>query len=111
LFLGGEWLTGVANGHLTWGTALFAYATFCFYEMVETFLAAAPFPGKQAIPRWLDRWTLVLLGVLPLRIRPVLVQAAKLGIMQHDGGAYRFFHPMLTAHLAESDLYGEEPDQ
>ena len=111
LFLCTAWVTGVVNGHLTWGTGLFAYSTFCLYFIVEEYLASAPYPGKQAIPHWLDRWTLVLLGVLPLRIRPVLGQAAKLGIMQHDGGAYRFFHPMLTAHLAETDAYGEGSDR
>jgi hypothetical protein len=111
LFLCVAWVTGIIDGHLTWGTGLFAYSTFCLYAIVEIYLSPAPSPGKQPIPHWLDRWTLVLLGVFPLQIRPVLVQAAKLGIMQHDGGAYRFFHPMLTAHLAETDSYGERSDR
>jgi hypothetical protein len=111
LFLCTAWPTGVVNGHLTWGTGLFAYSTCCLYFSVDVFLSSAIQLGKEAIPHWLDRWMLVLLGVLPLQIRPVLVRAAKLGIMQYDGGAYRFFHPMLTAHLAETDPFGEGSDR
>jgi hypothetical protein len=47
LFLCMAWVIGVVNGHLTWGTGLFAYSTFCLYFIVEEYLTSAIDPGKQ----------------------------------------------------------------
>nr|WP_157554847.1 hypothetical protein [Herbidospora sakaeratensis] len=51
--------------------------------------------------RGVGGWALLVIsGLLPLRYRRFVIQAAEIGLLRRDGKGYRFPHLILTEYLA-----------